>query len=218
MKSKIKAEDSRYHGDKGWSVDHSLFSEVAVTRSQWIGTSGDHLYAAQILLNIVESQQAKLDEIMKERKSVTLPPMMTSIFFFHCAISIENAFKGVIIGSNSESIKDKTLEKNEIPKSVLGHDLVKLAKKSEFPVDIDVEYVLSFLTRYGIWSGKYPTPIKSNDSAMTVQLSDGNHYLVGGYNPRAVPSFLEFSNEVYKWAKEKLQTIPKPEDDKLAKK
>lgn len=206
---KIEAKNNRYYGDKGWESDLSLFSEVVITWKQWIGTSGEHIYAAQLLLPTITAQQENLDDLMRTGGSATLPPMMTSVFFFHCALAIENALKGVIVGSDSQGIRQHVLDKSGIPKSVLGHDLNKLASKAGYVQDIDVEYILTFLTRYGIWSGKYPTPIKNDDSMLTAKLSNGNFYVVGGYNPKVIPSYLAFSEDVYSWAREKLTNLSK---------
>jgi hypothetical protein len=57
-----------------------------------------------------------------------------------------------------------------------------------------------FLSRYGIWGGKYPTPINNENDAVTTVLSDGEHYVVGGYNPVVIPSYLEFAVSWYEWA------------------
>lgn len=144
---------------------------------------------------------------MQTGGSMSIPPVTTSIFFFHCALAIENSLKGVIVAHDSSQVKSHVLEKGKIPYGVLGHDLNELSIKAGYEQDINVEYIFAFLTRYGIWSGKYPTPIKNSDLDLTVKLSNGNHYIVGGYNPKVVPSYLEFSETVYKWAREKLTKL-----------
>ena len=45
----IKAEKSRYYGDVGWKSDKDMFADVAVTRKQWLGSAGEHIYTAEIL-------------------------------------------------------------------------------------------------------------------------------------------------------------------------
>jgi hypothetical protein len=204
---KIEAENNRYHGDKGWESDLSLFSDVVITWKQWLGSSGEHIHAAHLLLPSIIEHEKRMESLMKTGGSMTIPPVMTSIFFFHCALAIENSLKGVIVAHDSSRVKSHILEKGKIPYGVLGHDLNELSIKAGYEQDINIEYILTFLTRYGIWSGKYPTPIKNSDSDLTVKLSNGNNYMVGGYNPKVVPSYLEFSETVYQWAREKLTKL-----------
>jgi hypothetical protein len=95
---KIEAEKNRYHGDKGWGSDPELFAQVAVTWKQWIGQSGEHLYAAQILLPHIQQRDADIKQLMESqhRGTVRMAPSLTGIYFLHCAFCIENAFKCVI--------------------------------------------------------------------------------------------------------------------------
>lgn len=113
--------------------------------------------------------------------------------------------KGVLVGYEPKALKKEVLQKRKIPRRVLGHDLNELATKSGYHQCINTEYVLAFLTNYGIWSGKYPTPISNDEAAMTKQLSDGEYYMMGAYNPKEVGAFLEFSGHVYHWARNKLK-------------
>jgi hypothetical protein len=198
---KIEAKKNKYSDNVGWESDEQLFADVTVTWQQWLGMAGEHIYTAEILLPQILRRQIKMRELMEKRKSASLPPSLTSIYFFHCALVVENAMKGVISSKHGASIKNKMKTKAKIPKLLLGHDLNSLAKRACFKTGIDEEYILSFLTRYGIWGGKYPLPIENENYALTEKLSDGNHYMVGGYNPEVVPSFLTFCRNVYAWAR-----------------
>ena len=198
---KIEAKKSRYYGDVGWESEEQLFADVAVTWKQWLGSAGEHIFTAEILLPHTLKQQAQIHELMEKNESASLPPSLTRIYFFHCALAIENAMKSVISSKHDAVIKKEMQAIAKIPKLLLGHDLIDLAKRADFETGIDEEYILSFLTRYGIWGGKYPLPIKNESNALTEKLSDGNHYLVGGYNPETVPSFLTFCSNVYDWAR-----------------
>ncbi len=198
---KIKAEKNKYE-DGGWKSDHKMFAEVTVTWKQWLGDAGEHIYAAQILLPHIQAHDALMREITEKRvSSAKMPPSLTGIYFFHCAVSIENSMKGVIASKNRTVVKKETLEKARIPKILTGHDLVKLAERSGYKIEIDEEYVLAFLTRYGTWAGKYPLPLNNEHNAVTSRLSDGNHYMTGGFRPEEVPHFLTFSADIYEWAR-----------------
>jgi hypothetical protein len=201
MVMKIKAERNKY-GDVGWKSDQKMFAKVTVTWKQWLGDAGEHLYAAQLLLPHIQAYDALLKELTDIKvSSAKVPPSMTGIYFFHCAVSIENSMKGVIASKNRTVVKKVTLEKARIPRILTGHDLVKLAGRAVYTMGIDEEYVLAFLTRYGTWAGKYPLPLNNEDNAVNGRLSDGKHYLTGGWRPDEVPHFLTFSADIYKWAR-----------------
>jgi hypothetical protein len=209
---KIDAQTSRYLGDKGWESDPQLFAQVAVTWSQWIGQAGEHLYAAQILLPHVQQRDAEIHRLMESRHSgtVLMSPSLTGIYFLHCAFSVENAFKGVIAAERAVEIESEIRKTNKIPKLLLSHDLVSLAKKADLSIGTDEEFMLTFLSRYGIWAGRYPLPVRNDDNALTDKLTDGNHYLMAGHRPEHVPAYAAFSATIYSWAREKV----KPTDAK----
>jgi hypothetical protein len=217
---KIDAEKSRYHGDQGWESDPQLFAQVAVTWKQWIGQAGEHLYAAQVLLPHVQQRDAEIQRLMdsKYRGTVTMSPSLTGVYFLHCAFCIENAFKCVITAKRSVEIESEIRTTNKIPKLLLSHDLVGLAAKAGFDIGTDEEYTLAFLSRYGIWAGRYPLPVRNDDNAPTDRLSDGNHYLMAGHRPESVPAFSTFAATIYTWArqkvaaKEELDMLDQPRD------
>ena len=201
---KIIAENNKYHGEKGWDSDIQLFAEVAVNPKQWLGTSAEHLYAAEIMLPHIKRREKLIEEAMKEQKSISLPPSLTGTYLLHCALSIENSIKSLISIQHSEHIRTEIKLSSKTPKILLGHDLVDLAKRINLPLDIDQEYILKFLTRYGVWSGKYHQPIKNRDNGLTEKLSDGSHYMTGGYNPKVLPTYFEFCLKFYHESQEKV--------------
>jgi hypothetical protein len=200
----ITAEENRYYGDKGWESDLPLFAEVAASPKQWLGTAAEHLYASQILLPLVENRYQKIKQAMKEHKQISLEPSLTGIYFLHCALSVENSTKSIISIQHNEEIIKEIKSTSKTPKILLGHNLLDLVNRIEFQIDIDQEYILTFLTRYGIWSGKYHQPIKNTDNSTTDKLSDGNHYMIGGYNPKSIAKYLDFCIWFYNHAKEKV--------------
>jgi hypothetical protein len=199
----IEAEKSRYHGDTGWESDPDFFARVAVTWKQWIGHSGEHLYAAQLLLPHIQQRDAAIQRLMesKHRGTVQMAPSLTGIYFFHCAFCVENAFKGVIAARAAADIEAEVRKTKRLPKLMLGHDLLELAAKAGFPVKTDEEYTLAFLSRYGTWAGRYPLPLHNDDYGLTDELSNGGHYMVGGHRLDQVPGFVDFCVNVYTWAR-----------------
>lgn len=169
----IIAEENRYFGGKGWEPnDLPLFGEVAINAEQWLGSSAEHLYAAEVILPIVNEYRRAIEQAMKTKSSVSFPPSLTGVFLFHCALSVENTIKSLITATFQEEILGEVKSTSKIPKILLGHDLKELARRVELPLNIDQEFALVFLTRYGVWSGKYHQPTKYSESSITEKLSD----------------------------------------------
>ena len=195
----IKAIQCKY-GNVGWSPNLELFTQVATNPKQWLGTAEQHMYAAKILLPYIRQHHNKIKEMLRTKKSVSVAPSLDATFFLMCALASENILKSVIVYRFEEEVKLEIQTKSEIHKKRLGHNLVALANRAGYKIDLDQEYVLRFLTRYVTWAGKYPLPIRNDMNVPIDRLSDGNFYAVGGYNPDNVPHFLSFCIDLYHWA------------------
>ena len=203
---KLRAQDGLYGGDKGWDSDQQLFAKVTVTWKQWLGRAGEHLQTAQVLLPEINSYNALLESLREAKvQSARIPSCVIGQYFFHCAMAVENAFKGVMSFTSSITIEQSVLVTGRLPKTLLGHDLRVLAKRAGHEMNIDDEYVLAFLTRYGIWGGKYPLPIDNRNYALTTKLSNGKHYFVGGWHSDKVPLYLTFACNVCQWARSAIE-------------
>lgn len=206
----IIAEKNRFFGEKGWEASNlPLFGQVATYPNHWLSSAAEHLYAAEVILPRVNEYQIAIDQAIETKSSISLPPSLTSIFLFHCALSVENTIKSLISATFQEEIISHIESTSKIPKILLGHNLKELASRVDLPLNINQEFALVFLTRYGVWNGKYHQPTKHCESNMTEQLSDGNHYLTGGYNPESIPSYFEFSLDFYKQTREKINKLSK---------
>jgi hypothetical protein len=206
---KIDAERNKFIGGEGWESDSELFAKVAVTWNQWIGHSGEHLYAAQVLLPHIEQRNAEVQRLMESqhRGTTRMVPCLTGIYFLHCAFSIENALKCVIASRCAKEIESEARRTKRVPKLLLGHDLVELGTRAGFSIGTDEEYALAFLSRYGTWAGRYPLPVHNSANAVTNKLSDGNHYLMSGYRHDQIPAFVKFCETVYAWARAQVETL-----------
>jgi hypothetical protein len=203
---KIIAENSKC-GEKPWDTDLPLFAEVVVNPKQWLGSASEHLFAAQIMLPHINDRLQLMQDAMLEQKAISLNPSLTSSYLLHCALAIENSIKAQISSVHFVHLKSEIKSKSKTPKILLGHDLVDLAKRINLPLSIDQEYAFRFLTRHGIWAGKYPQPVKHGDESPTEKLSDGNYYMMGGYNPNVIPSYFEFCLNFYNEAREKVNKL-----------
>ncbi len=199
----IKAKQCRY-GDVGWTSDLELFGQVATNPKQWLGTAGDQIYAAQILLPYIKQRHKIIKEMLKTNQPTKITPSLDATFFLMCAFASENIFKSVIVFRVKEKVRLDIQMKSQINKLLLGHDLIDLANRANYEINLDQEYILHFLTRYGTWAGKYHLPIRNDKNDPTIKMSDGDFYMIGGYNPDNVPDFLSFCINLYRWAENKI--------------
>src|SRR5262245_28389615 len=97
------------------------FAEVAATWQQWIVTAEDQLHTARVLLPHLEQRNTliKLLILSKPSAPVRMPPCVSDSYFLHCALAIENAFKGVITSTFAEEIKAEMRKTHRIPKLIL---------------------------------------------------------------------------------------------------
>lgn len=216
---KIEAEQSRYHGNAGWDSDPELFGLVAVNPKQWLGMARDHLNVAFLLLPSIEERYRMLHSLMtseRRSQSIAVPRTLDGFYFFHCALTLENAFKSVITLTLDPEAAISIAEAKALPRALLGHDLLKLAARSKFDFDFDQEHALRFLRRYGIWAGRYPLPRLNHENGVTEMHSDGQHYLLGGYRPEQIAGYAAFCSIVVDWASDKIgrlrEAAPAPYD------
>jgi hypothetical protein len=200
---KIIAETSKV-GTKGWETELPLFSDVVANPRQWIASATEHLFAAQIMLPHIIKRHQLIEDAMISQEPISPNPCLTNSYLLHCALVIENSMKAIICYVHAEPIKAEIKLKSKTPKILLGHDLVDLAKRIDLPLNIDLEYALTFLTRRGIWAGKYHQPIKHGHESQTERLSDGNCYMTGAYNPEVIPSYFEFCLNFFNESRERI--------------
>ena len=78
------------------------------------------------------------------------------------AFSMETLFKMVIIGNAYQALGDD-IRKGEVAKSVAPaiHDLRELLDKSKLATRTNIKdrAILDQLTEFGVWKGRYPTPL-----------------------------------------------------------
>jgi hypothetical protein len=67
------------------------------------------------------------------------------------AYAIENVLKGLIISKRPDLIQER-----ELDTELATHNLIKLAEKAEFTVQVQEWPVLEALSQLSIWAGRYP--------------------------------------------------------------
>ena len=95
--------------------------------------------------------------------------------------AIENLLKGERIHRERPAFRNRLL--TAIPAYVKTHDLLALFKATALVPDVVEEDLLTRLSRCAVWAGRYPVPTEPAALRMTVQYSDGRHYLTAYFGP-----------------------------------
>jgi len=160
------------------------FSERLTDTKSWLRMADDLIAAANILevevIKYWSEIQVENDRIIKtpNRKYVQGP------FSLLIAYALENYFKALLIHRNQKDLKGWLLTK--LPTYLSQHDLVKLASKLKFKLDISEQELLYRLSRSSIWAARYPIPIGSEALTNVKKFSDGRSYLIAYYAPQDI--------------------------------
>ena len=160
------------------------YSERLTDTKLWFKMANDLIDAANILevgvIKYWSEMQIENNQIVKtsNRKYVQ------GAFSLLIAYALENYFKALLINRNRESLKNKIVSK--LPKYLNSHDLVRLAGKLKFKLDVSEEELLSRLTRSSTWAARYPIPVGPNVLTAMQMLSNGRSYLTAYYAPNDI--------------------------------
>jgi len=160
------------------------FSERLTDTKLWLRMADDLIDAA----NILEVEVVKYwSEIQVENKQIVSTPNRKNVqgaFSLLIAYALENYFKALLMHRNRESLKNKIV--SELTKYLNSHDLVRLAGKLKFKLDVSEEELLSRLTRSSTWAARYPIPVGPNALTAMKMLSNGRAYLTAYYAPNDI--------------------------------
>lgn len=174
------------------------FSERLTDTKLWLRMADDLIAAA----NILEAEVVKYwSEIQVENKQIVSIPnrkYVQGAFSLLIAYALENYFKALLIHRERKFLKGKLLSK--LPKYVKKHDLINLAGKLKFKLEVSEEELLSRLTRSSMWAARYPIPVGPNALTAMQMLSNGRSHLTAYYTPNdinRIHNFIErLSNHV----------------------
>jgi hypothetical protein len=155
------------------------FSEHLCNAKAWMQKAEELLAAAYLLEDEIRTQWA---EIKTDRLQVVRTSGRTSIhgpYFLLIAFALENIFKAILIHRNNKMLRNLLL--TSLPTYISDHDLIRLARKSEFPTSVTDQDLLVRLTRNSIWVGRYPVPTGPDGMRALEKYADGNIYLTAFY-------------------------------------
>ena len=174
------------------------FSERLADSSLWIKMADELIDAANILETEVEKYWSEIhldkdNHIIKtsDRKYVQ------GAYSLLIACALENYFKALLIHQNQKEIRGWLHLK--LPYYLKVHDLVKLAAKSKFRLDISEEELLFRLSRSSIWVARYPIPIEPEGLMDIKKFSNGQSYFIAYYTPNDLRRIHNFIDRLRKY-------------------
>lgn len=122
----------------------------------WVLYSDTYHAAANLLHDVHRQCTAALVREIREIKKPAIRPELwfDSVAGMCLGLSIELAIKAVLIERDPDII--------DVFNKFVSHDLVKLAKKAEIPIDDKETKLLDNLHEMVKWGGKYPIPVTKN--------------------------------------------------------
>lgn len=147
----------------------------------WIRCAKDLIHSAKLIepevVRLWESYRAHL----KDKNKPISPDHYQGPYFMLMAFAVENLFKAAIIRKKSCEYLRTFKQKNEFPKQLKEHDLVKLANMAKFDFTIEDEDLLRRLSRSAIWYGRYPIPLNYRQTSGSEIFSDGEKHPVSWF-------------------------------------
>jgi hypothetical protein len=183
-------------------LDAIQFSERMSDAALWVRHAEELLASAHILEGEVRQHWAEVSVEGTRVVSAPSRPSPQGAYFLLVAYALENYFKAVLIHRNVASFRNHLLPC--IPDYLKQHDLVKLAKKTGFGLDVSEEELLTRLTRSSTWAARYPVPTDSDALRAIKKLSDGRAYLTAYLAPGDVDRINTFVRRLSEFAHQEL--------------
>ncbi|CAH0154651.1 hypothetical protein [Pseudomonas mediterranea] len=141
------AEDIQY-----WN--ESLFASQLCNPIEWFERSRALIATARIT-------KKQSEKIISHSEKHALEQVCSMLY----GLSLENLFKAHWILNKYGAPHIGAWEPDvKFPKEIIGHNLVKLAGLIELPMTEKRRYALTYFTEAATWSGRYPCPLKADDS------------------------------------------------------
>lgn len=161
-------------------IVNEQFDEMSVNPRYWHNKSADLFTSAHVLWKAMDIE----------------PSLSVSCYATYkmlMGMSFEALLKGLLIESQQVSISD-----------LATHDLVELAKSLGLSLSKDENKVLTVLTDYVLWAGKYPMPKNAKQLQQhrtMVHVTENRKVKLGSLNATVSNGALDFDNLKPLWRK-----------------
>ena len=167
------------------------FSNRLTDTKLWIMKADELIAAANVLEAEVEKYWSEI-QIGEHNQPVNTSGRkdVQGAFSLLIAYALENYFKALLVYRNQKNLKGWLLTK--LPRYLNQHDLIKLASKLRFKLDISEEELLCRLSRSSIWAARYPIPIEPESLANMKNFSTGQSCFIAYYAPQDIKRIHDF--------------------------
>jgi hypothetical protein len=180
--SKGKRNKSKAAPDPAWDhVYKSNYMSACFWDVQWLSVADDILESASILESQVREVFERLRAHARDQSVQLISHGVLGIHFMLLSYAIENLFKASLVRMHSQEYKGDFESKRKFPDELRTHDLISLARATDFTLDLNREDLLRRLTRSAEWHGRYPAPLDYRQMSGSEIFEDGKIYSVSHF-------------------------------------
>ena len=131
-----------------------MYQERVLTPSSWINQADELIQASKKIEPSIKKYWLTVSKYFDPKKGTYDPPpefkpkrLLQATYFMLLAYAIENYFKAVMISESETIYQSEILRTEKLPQALNNHDLLALARRTNFAVsDIDTS-LLARLSR-----------------------------------------------------------------------
>lgn len=162
-----------------WQNVHlTNYSGSVANYRSWFAAADELQFSAELLKPQVTGWWAGLAEWKEAKERPRQFPALGchSIAMMLFAYVVENLCKGALIRDGRVNVSRGTVAAAGLPKELKTHNLRKLVRAIGMEnSDLDQE-LLARMTRAAVWRGRYPAPVKYDETIHTLRLDNGNKH------------------------------------------
>jgi len=168
----------------------SMYAKNFLRSESWIEKAEDLLGASHLLEEKLVCFWESLSHEVDAAEELAYLGNLQAPYFMLVAFAIENFCKAYLIRKNERDLRNRLFRR--LPSYINEHDLARLAKRVDLPLDAPEEELLARLTRCSIWAGRYPVPATPNGMRNIEEFSDGRRYLLCYFSAPDIPRVHKF--------------------------
>ena len=159
-------------------------SKIALNHN-WFGEANKLLAAAEFLEPSILQWWEDMKAWSKKEKKTVPEHQFQTTYMMLCSYAIENFCKGWLASRLPGWERERLERGGNLPKSLEGHNLVKLVERVGMPLVEHDEELLRRLTLCAVWRGRYPAPCDYRGGEAVFK--DGKRYNLGILGASDIP-------------------------------
>ncbi len=169
-----------------------IYKEQVLTPSSWINQADELIQASKKIEPSIKKYWLTVSKYFDPKKGTYDPPpefkpkrLLQATYFMLLAYAIENYFKAIMIAESEATYKNEILRTGKLPQALNNHDLLALARRTNFAVSNIDTSLLARLSRNSLWQGRYPVPANANQ-LNNMAVHNGNAYFTAFLAPQDI--------------------------------